>query len=202
MKVFVLDNGCNLTNYVNALKECKCKVVFSKNIDKSKRCDALVLTGGGDVLPYFYGKNKSITDNVDVNLDILEFTLIKNFVEKGKKILGICKGMQILNVYFGGTLQKNIPFHYNKNYDLYHTIKIETPCFLNQLFSNKIIVNSAHKQAVKNLGENLSVLAKSNDDIIEVIKHNTLPIIATQFHPERLAENFRKPFFDYFINKL
>ncbi len=202
MKVFVLDNGRNLTNYINALKECKCKVVFSKNIEKSKRCDALVLTGGGDVLPYFYGQNKSSSDNVDVNLDISEFTLIKNFVSSGKKILGICKGMQILNVYFGGTLYKNIPYHFNKKYDLYHTVRVENPCFLSQLYSNKFIVNSAHKQAINKLGENLTVLAKSNDDIIEAIKHKTLPIIATQFHPERLAENFRKPFFNYFINTL
>ncbi len=202
MKVFVLDNGCNLTNYINAIKECNSKVVFSKDIEKSKRCDALVLTGGGDVLPYFYQKNKCCTDKVDINLDILEFTLIKDFVANGRKILGICKGMQLLNVYFGGTLYKNIPYHFSKKYDLFHTVKIENDCFLNNLFSSKIIVNSAHRQAVNKLGQNLSALCKSNDDIIEAVKHNTLPIIATQFHPERLAENFRKPFFDYFLNEL
>ncbi len=202
MKVFILDNGLNLTNYLKALKECKVKVVFSKNIEKSKKCDALLLTGGGDVLPYFYGKNKSLSDKVDVNLDILEFTLIKNFVLKGKKILGICKGMQLLNVYFGGTLYKNVPYHYSKKYDLYHTITTTEPCFLSHLFSSKIVVNSAHRQTINKLGENLTILAKSNDGTIEAIKHDYLPIIATQFHPERLSENFRKPFFDYFINKL
>ncbi len=200
MKVFVLDNGCNLNNYLTALKECKSKVVFSKNIQKSKRCDALVLTGGGDVLPYFYRKNLCSTDRVDVNLDISEFSLIKDFVSSGRKILGICKGMQLLNVYFGGTLFKNIPNHFNRRYDLYHTVKIETPSFLDQLYSSKFIVNSAHKQAINKLGENLTVLARSNDGIIEAIKHNSLPIIATQFHPERLSENFRKPFFNYFLN--
>lgn len=200
MKVFIYNNGCNLKNYINAVKLCKHTPVLSKDIKKAKKCDALILTGGGDVAPFLYGKNISKSDKVDIFTDINELNLLFYFVEKQKKILGVCKGMQLINVFFGGTLSKNIPFHYNRKYDLYHTVNILQDCPLYKVFSSKIVANSCHQQAVNKLGNNLQIGGQSNDGIVEIIYHNSLPILGVQFHPERLSNTFIKEFFDFFFN--
>lgn len=200
MLVFIYDNGCNLKNYVNAVKLCNHKPVLSKNIKKAKNCDALILTGGGDVAPFLYGKNLSKRDKVDLFTDISELNLLSYFYQSGKKILGICKGMQLINVFLGGTLIKKVPYHYNKNYDLYHNVNILENCPIYKVFSNKIIANSCHNQAVNKLGENLIIGGQSNDGVIEIVYHEFLPILATQFHPERISSTFTKLFFDFFFN--
>ncbi len=202
MKVFIYNNGHNLKNYINVCKEFKHKVVFSKNIKKSKNCDALILTGGGDVAPFLYNHNVSKSDRVNLFCDIDELNLIRQFVSNNKKILGICKGMQLLNVYFNGTLHKKIPYHSNSHHDIYHTVLIDENCPFYNIFSSKIITNSAHIQAVKKLGDNFEIFGRSCDNVIEIIQHAKLPILATQFHPERLNPTFKKAFFNYFFNIL
>ncbi len=121
------------------------------------------------------------------------------FVKYNKPILGICGGLQTLNVYFGGDLNQNILNH--KLYDgSTHNIKISSNSFLNNVYKQEVIeVNSYHRQAIRNLASNFKVTAVSEDGIIEAIEDGN--IIGVQYHPEKLDNiNFFKEFIKL-INK-
>ncbi len=154
-------------------------------------CDGLLLSGGEDVDPARYGE-AVLNDTVvaDSRRDAYEFELAKAFLEKGKPILTICRGFQVLNVVLGGDLWQDIPeqlgyVHFNA--------KLRHPCFaeegsvLHSLFGSEFKVNSTHHQAVRKLGEGLKVTGRSIEGIVEAYEHESLPIIGTQFHPERLT---------------
>lgn len=193
MKVFIYDNDFNLNNYILAVENCGHTPILSKDLKKSTSADALLLTGGGNIHPYFYGENVSDYDVYDTPCDISEFYLLNQFVKEGKRVIGVCKGMQVINVYFGGTIaylendSKNN--HYSFKGDVSHQI------ILND--NSKVLVNSAHKQKIDKLGKNLVVKARSLDGVVECVKHDYLKIIGVQFHPERLHPNLTKKFYDY-----
>ena len=195
MKVFLYDNDFNLTNYLNALESVGITPVLSKKIENSKNCDALVLTGGGNMSPVFYGVTPGLYDLYDLETDAREFFLLNNFYYQNKKVLGICKGLQIINVYFGGTISfidKNVnPTHYSLKGDLFHNVT-----FYN---NKKLNVNSMHKQQIELIGKNLEIVAKSDDGVIEAISADNNRIFGTQFHPERMSEEFTKNFFNWFF---
>lgn len=199
MKVFIYDNGLNLENYVNAVKICGNEPILNKDVTLSYDCDALLLTGGGDVISYLYNKPLTTLKNVDAVTDLAETFLINKFVLQKKKIIGVCKGMQILNVYFGGTL-KNVDYHFMSGKDLYHLVSSATASPLQKVMGEGMLVNSCHRQAIDELGEGLKILYTSIDNTAECITHNTLPILAVQFHPERMAESFIKNFYSYAFN--
>ena len=126
MKVFLYDNDFNLTNYLTALERAKLTPVLSKKIEDSKNCDALILTGGGNMSPVFYGETPSLYDLYDLETDAREFYLLNYFFYQNKKVLGICKGLQIINVYFGGTIsfidKTQNTSHYSLKGDLFHNV--------------------------------------------------------------------------------
>ena len=111
-------------------------------------------------------------------MDQLDKKIIEYCINKNKPLLGICRGIQSINVFLGGTLKQNILYHNDEN----HFIK----------FKNKyILVNSFHHQSIDKLAPNLLVVAKSLDDEIEIIKHKFLKIIGLQFHPELFNFNLK-----------
>lgn len=184
--------SADLENYKNA-------VIASGGEVGKENCDGLILCGGGDISPTFYGEKNIQSQNIDYNNDLYEFSLLNQFVQLKKPVLGICRGMQIINVFFGGTLYQHIDNHKNSDgTDLFHTISVKSS-FLYDLYGKSFTVNSCHHQAVNKLGNDLSVMAHSGE-IIEGICHKTLPIIGVQWHPERI-ENGKK-LFDYFIRNL
>lgn len=144
----------------------------------------LALIGGGDVNPKIY--NSLDTLDYDYELDKLEFLLIKEALKRKLPIFGICRGLQILNVYFGGTL-KEIP---SSHLGL-HNIKLK----------NDVVksVNSFHHLCIDNLASNFSILAKSNDFVIEEIEDKKRMIFAIQYHPEI---NFDYELINYFLSYL
>lgn len=168
-------------------------------------CDALLITGGpNNIYPSYYREKP----NSNVKYEIDEFPLVKKavtlFSKVEKPILGICAGIQELNVIFGGTLYQNIPNHYltkKTSVCTTHTIKIEKNSFLYKIYkSNKITVNSYHHQAIKDLAPNFSVSAISSDGYIEGIENGN--IIGVQWHPEIMKDlNFFEKFIDEYINK-
>lgn len=168
-------------------------------------CDALLITGGpNNVHPGYYGDKPD--PNIEYKID--EFPLVKKavtlFSKIGKPILGICAGIQELNVIFGGTLYQNIPNHYiteKTSTNTMHTVKIEKNSFLHKVYNvDSITVNSYHHQAIKNLAPNFSVSAVSFDGYIEGIEKGN--IIGVQWHPEIMNDiNFFKIFIKEFINK-
>ena len=168
--------------------------------------DGLLICGGVDTHPRYYGEE--IDGAVDINeeRDAAEWELIKAFAEAGKPILGICRGYQLLNIYFGGTLHQHIPTAPLHTEDKAHDITVEADSVLYRLYGDEIItVNSAHHQAVKVLGRDLRATAHWQG-MVEALEHEKLPIFGVQWHPERMCFDNRRedtvdgaPIFEYFI---
>ena len=130
-------------------------------------CAALLLPGGGDIAD---------------RLPPEEERVIAAFTAAEKPILGICRGLQALNVFFGGTLYAYIPGHQSPEGDILHATRAVGE--LAELVGTEPLVNSNHHQAVHRLGAGLSVRQWAGDGVIEGICHTALPILAVQWHPE------------------
>jgi putative glutamine amidotransferase len=176
------------------------------NLSLLKECDGLVLTGGGDVDPVLYGGNVNHPKvyGVDRKRDDFERSAIDVALQSGIPVLGICRGLQIANVHFGGTLVEDLaehghPLHETNNeYEQRHDIVVEQNSLLSQttqrLNGN---VNSYHHQAAAEAGKGLRVAARSNDGVIEAMELDTSSakqfFLLIQWHPERMKD-FENPF--------
>lgn len=176
-------------------------VISENNLeDIATLCDALILPGSAvGVDPKYYNDIPFPGKKYKYDEYKLDKKIIDVFVKYNKPILGICGGLQTLNVYFGGNLNQNISNH--KLYDgRMHKIKISQNSFLNKVYQQEMIeVNSYHRQAIRKLAPNFKVTAVSEDGIIEAIEDGN--IIGVQYHPEKLNNiNFFKEFIKL-INK-
>ena len=165
--------------------------------DYAKHLDGLVLQGGADVSPQTYSEAATRPEwSGDRARDMYELELLHEFVEAGKPILGICRGCQLINVAFGGTLYQDIASdvptaiqHVSDLYDShYHMIHFPQGSALGSLFpaTSEALVNSIHHQAVKDLGRDLIVEAVSGkDNIVEAIRYRKARfVVGLQWHPE------------------
>lgn len=163
-------------------------------LDKfSEEYDGLILGGGGDMNPTLYGELLSGSTRIDNDRDALELALLDRFVKLKKPVMGICRGIQVLNVYFGGTLHQDDGAEWNE----YHTspdmvFKVHsTECkksFLSSIYGDKFCVNSHHHQSIKDIGKGLKVI--QTDDkyhCIEAVVHKSGLYFGVQWHPERLC---------------
>ena len=150
--------------------------------------DGLLLTGGSDIAPEFLGQEvvdpSLIDEDVDPVRDRWEFEAISKSLARGLPILGICRGIQVLNVALGGTLKLDIPDHKlpdQKDYDI-QQLRYDTTA--NHRFEK---VNSSHHQAVDRVADGFTVEAWcASDDVIEQMRLRNYPFaVAVQYHPER-----------------
>ena len=160
--------------------------------------DMVVLTGGHDVDTTRYGEEVRY-DTVQTYScrDDIEFGLLEAAIAEKKPVFGICRGLQVINVFFGGSLHQNLHHdvegtfgHRQPKEDiekLLHTVIIQPDSFLSRIFPNasEIMVNSFHNQSVKKLGTGLRVSAKSSDGIVEALEHESYAIYGVQWHPEK-----------------
>lgn len=154
--------------------------------------DMIIIPGGVDVNPALYGELNTDSRDIDDELDKLELEVLGYAVENHIPVLGICRGLQIINVFFGGTLTQNIDscdVHTNIGLvDRVHPSFAEEGSFIAEAYGDtEIMVNSAHHQAIKDLGEGLEPIQWSNDGIIEAVEHDEYDIAAVQWHPERMC---------------
>lgn len=154
--------------------------------------DGLLLCGGSDVHPSYYGEEINGSVNIDIERDKAEFALLKAFVDVGKPVLGICRGCQVINIFFGGTLYQHLSDadkHSSfSNFDLIHPVSAVEGSSAERLYGSEFVVNSFHHQAINKLGDGLKVTMRAKDGgAVEGIEHTTLPIFATQWHPERMC---------------
>jgi putative glutamine amidotransferase len=194
--LFLLTGGTlNPLNdeYVAALTRCghTGTVVYpGDSTPNANDYDALLLPGGGDIEPSRFGAGllPNGSEMLDIARDELEFAVFEDFIRLGKPVVGICRGMQVINVALGGTLWQDLP----SQRGLIHAAP-EGALPLNHvvLFAGgrREIVNSYHHQAVQKLGRGLRVTAWGADGIAEALEHKTLVIRAVQWHPEKEGTN-------------
>ena len=164
--------------------------------------DGIIITGGNfDVDPKYYGeKIKTNTVSLKPSRTNYEFKITEEALKKKIPILGICGGQQLLNVVFGGSLFQHLPekvkskFKHeqpNPRNQASHYVKILKETFLKKIVKkNKMFVNSAHHQAVKDLGKGLQINAIADDGVIEGIEYQDLDFcIGIQWHPEFLIDS-------------
>ena len=175
-------------NYRKALEAAGARVAFTEEGALPETCDGLLLAGGGDINPACYGQPPAGSFLPDPERDALEMELLGAYSAVKKPVLGICRGIQIINVYFGGTLVQNLPGHSQiDGSDRLHGVTAQPGCFLEKLYGTYSIVNSAHHQAVDHLGNGLRILQWADDGVCEALAHTALPVLGVQWHPERLA---------------
>lgn len=193
----LLSGNKKLPNYVDAVNGAGGIAVAKYLPDIDTDYDGLILCGGGDIDPGYYHEEVDGSVNIDHARDRTEFALMKAFVDAGKPVLGICRGLQLINVFFGGTLYQdleNARAHSSfSDYDLIHHVHAEAGSIVRGLYGADFVVNSYHHQAVKDLGKGLRATMKATgSSVIEGIEHETLPVLAVQWHPERMCFSNRR----------
>ena len=206
---FSKDIGDDLSNnYINAINEfggIHRTLYPGISEDAFTDIDGLLLTGGPDIDPVYYGEERHETTDINTARDELELPRYKWAIEKDFPVFGICRGIQIMNVAIGGSLYQDIPsqFTYRLTHkilvnsdDSWHKIKIQPNSLLNQITGDYAAkVNSRHHQALKVIGKGFTVTAQSKDGIIEAIEDRSKRfVLGVQYHPERMTQTaeFRK----------
>ena len=170
--------------------------------------DRLILTGGQNVHPQFYGENKTITsDDYDVERDEFELALLEEALRQDKPVMGVCRGMQLINVAFGGSLNQHIDNHWQGlPFGTSHSIQAQENSTIRRLFGGESRINSVHHQSVKRLASGFRATAfDPRDTTIEAIESSdSHRIIGLQWHPEFLVneEKGNQELFTYFLEEL
>ncbi|HWP50972.1 MAG TPA: gamma-glutamyl-gamma-aminobutyrate hydrolase family protein [Clostridia bacterium] len=154
----------------------------------------LLITGGPDIDPSLYGEEKlPECGNIDSQRDAMEYKLLEHFVKANKPVFGICRGIQIINCYFGGSLWQDLPSQLglvhsggDKPHDCVHMTELMPGSQLQQLYGSRMLTNSYHHQSVKALAEGF-VCTATCGEVVEAMEHILLPISAVQWHPERMT---------------
>jgi len=162
----------------------------TKNIDGFLRLSPslIILSGGNDVSPIIYGGRKFPNSSASHQRDLLETKILEFAIKNRTPLLGECRGMQFLNVYFKGGLIQDIKKRYNTNHvGMTHQIELIDEKFINLLGKERVFVNSYHNQGFSEneLSKKLRIFAKTNEGIIEGLYHPSLPILGIMWHPER-----------------
>ncbi len=194
MQIAILGRKADTINYSRYVRSIGCTPLVTLRMGDVACCSALILPGGGDITPAFFGEKNHGSRNIDTELDILQLQALELAIRRQMPILGICKGMQVINIGLGGTLiqdlkPKEIARHSYDQGDKYHSSLVLKDSWLHGLYGEKMTVNSAHHQAIDKLGNGLrAVQFSAEDNCIEAIAHQSLPIIGVQWHPERIDE--------------
>lgn len=166
-----------------------------------ERLDGLFLPGGEDVDPSYYGADQHPRlGATDKERDRTELLITRWAVETGMPLLGVCRGLQVINVVCGGTLHQDLhaerPYLHKHDYTpptyeryrISHTVTIEPDSRLARTLGTMHGVNSMHHQGINQLGVGLRVVARAEDGLPEAIELPALPyLVAVQWHPEELA---------------
>lgn len=177
------------------------------------RLDGLLLSGGGDIDPRSYGEvNEGLSYETNLEADQFEMALIREAKKQHVPTLGICRGLQVLSVAFGGTMHQELSFAYPQHpatkgksreelLSNRHSLRLKPGSQLEKVFGcTTMEVNSIHHQCIRKLGEGLEAVGWSEDGIIEAIESTDDWLCwGVQWHPEKLGQQM---FFDAFIQKV
>lgn len=167
------------------------------------RLDGILLSGGADIGASHYGAESGTDDDpVEEGRDAFELSLFSAAAERALPVLGICRGLQLVNVGSGGTLHQHVPAHAGFTQPpatLLHDVEFAPNSVLASLYEPGHQVNSLHHQTVDTLGHGLRMTA-SHDGSVEGIEHESLPIVAVQWHPEMLPTRANDPVFGWLVS--
>lgn len=190
-------------SYVKALQQGGCiPIVIPSNLDSLKlrelvrKLDVVFLTGGEDVAPKRYGEeNHPRLGAVNEIRDEWEYRLLDEAKRQRKPIFGTCRGEQMINVFFGGTLYQDLPSQkpseivHSFGTSRAHKLKIAPDSRLCKVLgTTETMVNSTHHQAVKDLAPGFRIAAQAEDGVVEAIESDIYPVAAVQFHPEAMID--------------
>lgn len=162
---------------------------------QSQAIDALVLSGGGDVWPLLCGEEPQRgIGRVDKERDVWEIALCRLIERAGRPILGICRGMQVMNIALGGDVWQDIGARSvlchqqtSAHGTTWHTVRFRQGSRMESLFGSQTDVNSYHHQAVRNIADSLMITGTAPDGVAESIEGRDGWLVGVQFHPELLS---------------
>ena len=184
----------------------------TRELDGLEFADGLLLPGGVDVNPTAYGARAHPTSEWDDRIDELEFRLARWALERRLPILGICRGLQVLNVVLGGTLVQDLPSQrpegvqhprQGPRFSLTHRLTMVPGSRLAAALGEaEVQVNSLHHQGVDRLAPGLTISARAEDGLVEGVEmQGDGWVVAVQFHPEELfsTQPYAAGLFDSFV---
>jgi len=167
------------------------------------RLDGILFSGGADIGASHYGAVAGEHDDASEPVrDDFEVALFNAGVARQMPILGICRGLQLVNVASGGTLHQHVPAHAGFSEPpttLLHGVELKAGSVLGSIYGSSHQVNSLHHQTVATVGQGLRVTA-SHDNSVEGLEHDSLPIVAVQWHPEMLPTRSTDPIFAWLVD--
>jgi putative glutamine amidotransferase len=201
-----LDFDCFLAPYSAAVRAAGgLPVLLPFDIDPAdyvEHLDGVVLTGGADIEPARYGDTTDPSrSDAEPERDAYEVALASAAMERSLPLLGICRGLQLVNVIAGGTLHQHVPEHarYDEPYGTVHEVVFEAASVLHGLYGDRRAVNSLHHQTIDRVGSGHRATGRAPDGTIEGIESGDGRIVCVQWHPEVMAGAATDPVFAWIV---
>ena len=205
----------DIINELGALPVVLPDVPGAKGEDYVDLFDALIIPGGPDADPTFYGEEPSRhIGSTNYKRDVFEAELFKAFYKAGKPIFGICRGCQFINILMGGSVYQDLAADNPDSYIRHsqgadgsyptHHVEVAKGSSLYKSLGATAYVNSRHHQGIKKVGEGLTVTAKAADGVVEAIETADGQIVAVQWHPENMWQEHAemRRLFEDFIGRV